>query len=156
MSSMNTVSERKSSNASASIANAAAEKKNRRRSNYFSQRQNSNGMLESMDPMPAMVSATKPRGESVSMMPRLIPAVAAPSSTANGSGGSTRFVLAQSPIKNPASYVQQGKGRAPGIIYARLVRVTEWLNQVLLAWVVRDIQVLYAKYIKRLREWVIE
>ncbi|KAJ2080236.1 hypothetical protein H4R24_003211 [Coemansia sp. RSA 988] len=156
MSSMNSASERKSSNASASIASAAADKKNRRRSNYFSQRQNSNGMAEGMDPMPTMASATKPRGDSVSMIPRLIPAISVPAPTANGSGANARFVLAQSPIKNPASYVHQGKGRAPGIIYARLVRVTEWLNQVLLAWVVRDIQVLYAKYIKRLREWVIE
>ncbi|PIA13886.1 hypothetical protein COEREDRAFT_83173 [Coemansia reversa NRRL 1564] len=156
MSSMNSASDRKSSNASVSVANMAADKKNRRRSNYFSQRQNSNGMVESIDSMPAMTPATKPRGESVSMIPRLIPAVPAPTSTTNGSSVSARFVLAQSPIKNPSSYVHQGKGRAPGIIYARLVRVTEWLNQVLLAWVVRDIQVLYAKYIKRLREWVIE
>ncbi|KAJ2617711.1 hypothetical protein H4S08_000219 [Coemansia sp. RSA 1365] len=156
MSSMNSASDRKSSNASVSVANLAADKKNRRRSNYFSQRQNSNGMMEGMDPMPAMTPATKPRGESISTIPRLIPAVPAPTSTTNGSSVSARFVLAQSPIKNPASYVHQGKGRAPGIIYARLVRVTEWLNQVLLAWVVRDIQVLYAKYIKRLREWVIE
>ncbi|KAJ2890179.1 hypothetical protein GGI21_006267, partial [Coemansia aciculifera] len=61
-----------------------------------------------------------------------------------------------SPIKNPMSYVQQGKGRAPGVLYARLAKVAEWLNQVLLAWVVRDLQILFAKYIKRLREWVIE
>ncbi|KAJ2112551.1 hypothetical protein GGH17_006462, partial [Coemansia sp. RSA 788] len=67
-----------------------------------------------------------------------------------------RFVLAPSPIKNPANFVHQGRGRAPGVIYARLVKLTEWVNQVILAWVVRDLQVLYAKYIKRLREWVIE
>ncbi|KAJ2319050.1 hypothetical protein IWW52_002196 [Coemansia sp. RSA 2704] len=152
MSSIN--SERKSSNAS--ISAAAADKKARRRSNYFGQRQNSNGMLEGADPMPTNKLPTKARGESFSAIPRLVPSAPAAGSLVGGSSTSARFVLTQSPIKNPASFVHQGRGRAPGVIYARLVKITEWLNQVILAWVVRDLQVLYAKYIKRLREWVIE
>ncbi|KAJ2746361.1 hypothetical protein GGI20_001421 [Coemansia sp. BCRC 34301] len=152
---------RKSSNASISAIGASADKKNRRRSNYFGQRQNSaSGPVDSTDNIPGMVisrATSKPRSESFSVVPRLVPAVpsaGAASSVHNFSGG--RFVVPQSPIKNPMGYVQQGKGRAPGVLYARLVKVAEWLNQVLLAWVVRDLQVLFAKYIKRLREWVIE
>ncbi|KAJ2791421.1 hypothetical protein GGI18_001145 [Coemansia linderi] len=151
---------RKSSNASISASGASADKKNRRRSNYFGQRQNStSGPADSTDNIPGMIitrTSSKPRGESFSVVPRLVPAVpgGAASSVHNFTGG--RFVVPQSPIKNPMSFVQQGKGRAPGVLYARLVKVAEWLNQVLLAWVVRDLQVLFAKYIKRLREWVIE
>ncbi|KAJ2493333.1 hypothetical protein IWW37_000617 [Coemansia sp. RSA 2050] len=152
---------RKSSNASISASGASADKKNRRRSNYFGQRQNStSGPADSTDNIPGMIitrTSSKPRGESFSVVPRLVPAVpggCTASSVHNFAGG--RFVVPQSPIKNPMSYVQQGKGRAPGVLYARLVKVAEWLNQVLLAWVVRDLQVLFAKYIKRLREWVIE
>ncbi|KAJ2852406.1 hypothetical protein IWW36_000293 [Coemansia brasiliensis] len=158
MSSINSASERKSSNAPISVAASAAEKKNRRRSNYFGQRQNSTaGVLDSSDPAPSNKLPTKPRGDSFSVIPRVVPLSApAASSTSNGASANMRFVLAPSPIKHPASYVHQGRGRAPGVIYARLVKVTEWLNQVILAWVVRDLQVLYAKYIKRLREWVIE
>ncbi|KAI9471241.1 hypothetical protein BX667DRAFT_509147 [Coemansia mojavensis] len=158
MSSINSASERKSSNASISVAASAAEKKSRRRSNYFGQRQNSTtGILESSDPMPASRLPTKPRGDSFSAIPRVVPLPApAVNSASNGTSANMRFVLAPSPIKNPASYVHQGRGRAPGVIYARLVKVTEWLNQVILAWVVRDLQVLYAKYIKRLREWIVE
>ncbi|KAJ1945653.1 hypothetical protein FBU59_002246, partial [Linderina macrospora] len=91
----------------------------------------------------------KPRGNSISSIPRLAPVL-------GNSSTNVRFVLPASTIKAPMSYVSQGKGRAPGVIYARLIKVAEWLNQVLLAWVVRDIQVLFAKYIKRLREWVVE
>ncbi|KAJ2062658.1 hypothetical protein GGI17_002266 [Coemansia sp. S146] len=152
---------RKSSNASISAPGAGADKKNRRRSNYFGQRQNStSGPADSTDNIPGMIitrTSSKPRGESFSVVPRLVPTVpsaGAASSIHNFASG--RFVVPQSPIKNPMSYVQQGKGRAPGVLYARLVKVAEWLNQVLLAWVVRDLQVLFAKYIKRLREWVIE
>ncbi|KAJ2834885.1 hypothetical protein GGI24_000172 [Coemansia furcata] len=152
---------RKSSNASISAPGASADKKNRRRSNYFGQRQNStSGPADSTDNIPGMIvtrTSSKPRGESFSVVPRLMPTVpsaGAASSIHNFSGG--RFVVPQTPIKNPMNYVQQGKGRAPGVLYARLVKVAEWLNQVLLAWVVRDLQVLFAKYIKRLREWVIE
>ncbi|KAJ2146983.1 hypothetical protein J3F82_004865 [Coemansia sp. RSA 637] len=156
MSSINSNSERKSSNASISLVATATEKKNRRRSNYFSQRQNSNGMLEGADPMPTGKLPTKARGESFSVIPRLVLSTPAAGSMASGSTVNQRFVLAPSPIKNPANFVHQGRGRAPGVIYARLVKLTEWVNQVILAWVVRDLQVLYAKYIKRLREWVIE
>ncbi|KAJ2463981.1 hypothetical protein GGI03_003510 [Coemansia sp. RSA 2337] len=152
---------RKSSNASITAPGASADKKNRRRSNYFGQRQNStSGPADSTDNIPGMIitrTSSKPRGESFSVVPRLVPAVPSAgvaSSIHNFAGG--RFVVPQSPIKNPMNYVQQGKGRAPGVLYARLVKVAEWLNQVLLAWVVRDLQVLFAKYIKRLREWVIE
>ncbi|KAJ2563302.1 hypothetical protein GGH12_002642 [Coemansia sp. RSA 1822] len=156
MSSINSNSERKSSNASISLVATATEKKNRRRSNYFSQRQNSNGMLEGADPMPTGKLPTKARGESFSVIPRLVLSTPAAGALASGSTVNQRFVLAPSPIKNPANFVHQGRGRAPGVIYARLVKLTEWVNQVILAWVVRDLQVLYAKYIKRLREWVIE
>ncbi|KAJ1898887.1 hypothetical protein LPJ66_002465 [Kickxella alabastrina] len=144
---------------------AGTDKKNRRRSNYFSQRQNSTGFVETNEAMPSIKHEPKPRTESFSSIPRLMPTMAGaagsagggPSaSTGAGASANGRFILAQSPIKNPMSYVQQGRGRAPGVIYARLVKVAEWLNQVLLAWIVRDLQVLYAKYIKRLREWVIE
>ncbi|KAJ1667989.1 hypothetical protein EV178_000923 [Coemansia sp. RSA 1646] len=153
-SSINSLSERKSSNTSIS-ASSTTEKKNRRRSNYFGQRQSGSGGVDSGEGMRNGGSKTgvKPRGESFSTIPMIAPAM--PMATGSH-GNSGRFVLAQSPIKNPLSYVQQGKGRAPGVIYARLVRIAEWLNQVLLAWVVRDLQVLYAKYIKRLREWVVE
>ncbi|KAJ2546157.1 hypothetical protein EV175_005704 [Coemansia sp. RSA 1933] len=164
-SSINTLPERKSSNTSISV-NSTTEKKNRRRSNYFSQRQNGGGLADSVEGMrnssSSSKSGIKPRGESFSTVPMIAPVMPVTAGgsipgTAGGLGnGSGRFVLAQSPIKNPLLYVQQGKGRAPGIIYARLVRIAEWLNQVLLAWVVRDLQVLYAKYIKRLREWVVE
>ncbi|KAJ1726632.1 hypothetical protein LPJ61_005055, partial [Coemansia biformis] len=156
MSSMNSGSERKSSSASISAVHAVADKKIRRRSNYFGQRQLSTGLAESMDAgAPVGRVAGKPRGESLSVIPRIVPAVPMPMVTPTASANSAmpRFVLAQSPIKNPASYVRQGRGRAPGVIYARLSKVTEWLSQVLVAWVVRDLQVLYAKYIKRLREW---
>ncbi|KAJ2848088.1 hypothetical protein GGI22_005809 [Coemansia erecta] len=162
-SSVNTLSERKSSNTSISI-NSATEKVNRRRSNYFGQRQsgsggNGNGLADFGEGTRngGSRSGVKPRGESFSTIPMIAPAMPmATSGAALGAIGGGRFVLAQSPIKNPLLYVQQGKGRAPGVIYARLVRIAEWLNQVLLAWVVRDLQVLYAKYIKRLREWVVE
>ncbi|KAJ2473568.1 hypothetical protein GGI02_000755 [Coemansia sp. RSA 2322] len=160
-----TTAGRKLSNASISAAGASADKKNRRRSNYFGQRQNSgSGFGDSTDNIPGAAigrATSKPRGESFSVVPRLVPSMSnAGGPTAahglnNGHNGG-RFVLPQSPIKNPMSFVQQGKGRAPGVIYARLVKIAEWLNQVLLAWVVRDLQVLFAKYIKRLREWVIE
>ncbi|KAJ1732084.1 hypothetical protein LPJ72_003609 [Coemansia sp. Benny D160-2] len=165
--SINSLSERKSSNASMS-ANSAAEKKNRRRSNYFGQKQsnsggNSSNLVDSGEGMRNGngKAGAKPRGDSFSTIPKIVPVMpmtagASNLGTAAANGSSGRFVLAQSPIKNPLSYVQQGKGRAPGVIYARLIRITEWLNQVLLAWVVRDLQVLYAKYIKRLREWVVE
>ncbi|KAJ2598403.1 hypothetical protein GGF39_002664 [Coemansia sp. RSA 1721] len=162
--------ERKSSNASMSVlsnsnggapptsaamatssAATAADKKSRRRSNYFGQRQNSSGFIDTSEALPSIKQSTKPRTESFSSIPRAVPIIAV---AANVGGG--RFVLPQSPIKNPMSYVQQGMGRAPGVIYARLVKICEWLSQVLLAWVVRDLQVLYAKYIKRLREWVID
>ncbi|KAJ2373518.1 hypothetical protein IW150_003585, partial [Coemansia sp. RSA 2607] len=160
------VAERKSSNASisltsatnATVAVAAAEKKNRRRSNYFSQRQNSNGYIDTTEAMPGIKQPGKPRSDSFSSIPRVVPIVAAVagSTTSGAVTTNARFVLPLSPIKNPMNYVQQGMGRAPGVIYARLIKISEWLNQVLLAWVVRDLQVLYAKYIKRLREWVIE
>ncbi|KAJ2725952.1 hypothetical protein GGI07_000880 [Coemansia sp. Benny D115] len=151
-----------SATAAAAAAAAAADKKNRRRSNYFGQRQNSSNFADTTEAMPVMKVATKPRTDSFSSIPRVVPILANTAGSINGgvtssiSGANGRFVLPQSPIKNPASYVQQGMGRAPGVIYARLVKVAEWLNQVLLAWVVRDLQVLYAKYIKRLREWVVE
>ncbi|KAJ2606834.1 hypothetical protein H4R99_000007 [Coemansia sp. RSA 1722] len=163
--------ERKSSNASMSVlsnsnggapptsaamatssAATAADKKSRRRSNYFGQRQNSSGFIDTSEALPSIKQSTKPRTESFSSIPRAVPIIA----VAANVGGGGRFVLPQSPIKNPMSYVQQGMGRAPGVIYARLVKICEWLSQVLLAWVVRDLQVLYAKYIKRLREWVID
>ncbi|KAJ1992864.1 hypothetical protein EDC05_002496 [Coemansia umbellata] len=165
-SSINSLSERKLSNASISVSSTATDKKNRRRSNYFGQRQSSSnnaiGAVDINDSTHGARVGAKPRGESFSAIPRIAPAIpilagasgiSAGGYTSNAGG---RFVIAHSPIKNPLSYVQQGKGRAPGVIYARLVKVTEWLSQVLLAWVVRDLQVLYAKYIKRLREWVVE
>ncbi|KAJ2786761.1 hypothetical protein GGI15_001253 [Coemansia interrupta] len=164
--SVTAAAERKSSNASISVASAAnasaavvvAEKKNRRRSNYFSQRQNSNGYIDPTEAMPGIKQPGKPRSDSFSSIPRVVPIVAAAagSTTSGAVIANARFVLPLSPIKTPMNYVQQGMGRAPGVIYARLIKVSEWLNQVLLAWVVRDLQVLYAKYIKRLREWVIE
>ncbi|KAJ1725351.1 hypothetical protein LPJ53_000483 [Coemansia erecta] len=165
--SVTAAAERKSSNASMSVASAtnasaavaAAEKKNRRRSNYFSQRQNSNGYIDTTEAMPGIKQPGKPRSDSFSSIPRVVPIVASAAAGSTTSGAVTtnaRFVLPLSPIKNPMNYVQQGMGRAPGVIYARLIKVSEWLSQVLLAWVVRDLQVLYAKYIKRLREWVIE
>ncbi|KAJ2580409.1 hypothetical protein GGH95_002609, partial [Coemansia sp. RSA 1836] len=70
---------RKSSNASISAMGASADKKNRRRSNYFGQRQNStSGPADSTDNIPGMVitrTTSKPRGESFSVVPRLVPAV---------------------------------------------------------------------------------
>ncbi|KAJ2163027.1 hypothetical protein GGF46_000213 [Coemansia sp. RSA 552] len=157
MSSLNSAAERKSSNASISVASTATDKKVRRRSNYFGQRPGGgSSVVEGAETLPASRLPPRPRGESVSVIPRLVPQMPGPSTAAATGSTAPRFVLAQSPIKNPLSYVNQGKGRAPGVIYARLVRVMEWLNQVLVAWVVRDLQVLYAKYIKRLREWVVE
>ncbi|KAJ1949117.1 hypothetical protein EC988_004901 [Linderina pennispora] len=132
----------------------ASDRKSRRRSNYFTSpphvhRQGSTQTPEVADSSTSVFEG-KPRGNSISSIPRLVPPVL------GNSSANARFVLPASAIKTPMSLVSQGKGRAPGVIYARLIRVAEWLNQVLLAWVVRDIQVLFAKYIKRLREWVVE
>lgn len=167
---------RKSSNASNSMA-SSNDKKNRRRSNYFGHRKNSStAMALESSGRPSMGAGTngersnnmqtRPPGDAYSAIPRAVPVASIPSHGV-GAGGSSncsttatgsyhRFVITQSPISNPMSFVQQGKGRAPGVIYARLIRIAEWLNQVVLAWVVRDLQVLLAKYIKRLREWVVE
>ncbi|KAJ1916080.1 hypothetical protein H4219_003981 [Mycoemilia scoparia] len=41
---------------------------------------------------------------------------------------------------------------SPAAIYARLVRLSEWSDQVVVAWVIRDVQVMLGKYTRRLRE----
>ncbi|KAJ2855386.1 hypothetical protein J3B02_002196, partial [Coemansia erecta] len=67
-----------------STAAVAADKKSRRRSNYFGQRQNSSGFIDTNEALPSIKHYSKARTESFSSVSRVVPVIAM---AANGGGG---------------------------------------------------------------------
>ncbi|KAJ1678139.1 hypothetical protein EV182_004694 [Spiromyces aspiralis] len=70
--------------------------------------------------------------------------------SSSGSGSSSADVAGKDSTIRPTAAV------SPASLYLRLVRLSEWSDQVIVAWVIRDVQVMLGKYIKRLRESMTE
>ncbi|PVU85025.1 hypothetical protein BB559_007241 [Furculomyces boomerangus] len=65
------------------------------------------------------------------------------------------IVMEASFLSLKLSYNLANYEKSPLVILRRLIRISEWLNSVLLPWVLRDVHMLLIKYIKKLHEWVI-